>query len=118
MREFINFAKHFVKEFGEEKAIEFLKGYTEGRWLKRGQNQVKRSPDNSFQTYIKTFKNPRYDKTLTMEIVEDTAGAFELKITECIWAKTFLEAEAGEIGYASICFGDYAWAKGFNPRLN
>ena len=52
-----------------------------------------------------------------MEIVEDTEKAFELKITECIWASTFLNAKAGDIGYASVCFGDYAWAEGFNPKI-
>jgi hypothetical protein len=52
-----------------------------------------------------------------MEIVEDTEKAFELKITECIWADTFLKAKAGHIGYAWVCWGDYAWAEGFNPKI-
>jgi len=47
-----------------------------------------------------------------MEIVEDTETAFEIKVTECIWATTFRQAEAGDFGYAAICFGDYAWAEG------
>ena len=46
-----------------------------------------------------------------------TEKAFELKVTECIWASTFLEANMGEFGYAWICWGDYAWAKSFNPKI-
>lgn len=52
-----------------------------------------------------------------MEIVENTDAAYELKVTECMWAATFLAAKAGDIGWASVCFGDYAWAKGFNPKI-
>jgi hypothetical protein len=52
-----------------------------------------------------------------MEIVEDTDKAFELKVTECIWAATFLQAKAGEIGYAAVCYGDYAWAEGFKSKI-
>ncbi len=85
--------------------------------LKVGQDQAKRSPNTTFQTYVNTFKGPNYDTTLTMEIVEDTDTAFELKVSECIWADTFLRAEAAEIGFAAVCFGDYAWAQGFNPKI-
>jgi hypothetical protein len=38
-------------------------------------------------------------------------------MTECIWAKTFLDANAGDIGYAQICIGDYTWAESFNPKI-
>jgi hypothetical protein len=115
--EFIQLAKVLEKEMGQEKFLEFLKKNTQARLLQAGQNQAKNSPDTSFQTYIKTFKNPIYDKTLTMAIIEDTDKAFELKVTECLWAATFLEAKAGEIGYAAVCYGDYAWAEGFNPKI-
>ena len=34
---------------------------------------------------------------LTVEIVEDTPQAIEVKVTECLWAKTFREMEAADI---------------------
>jgi hypothetical protein len=116
--EFIRFAKALEKEMGKTKLIEFIKKYTEERMFKFGQEQAKRSADNSFQTYIANFKKPgAYKNSLTMTIVEDTEKAFELKVTECIWAKTFLDAKAGDIGFASVCHGDYAWPQGFNPKI-
>jgi hypothetical protein len=116
--EFIRFAKALEKEMGKNKLIEFIKKYTEERMFKFGQEQAKRSADNSFQTYIAYFKRPGgYENSLTMTIVEDTEKAFELKVTECIWAKTFLDAKAGDIGFASVCYGDYAWPQGFNPKI-
>ena len=38
-------------------------------------------------------------------------------MTECIWAKTFLDYKLGDIGHAHVCWGDYAWAQGFNPKI-
>jgi hypothetical protein len=113
----IQLAKALEEEMGKDKMIEFLKKNTYKSMLKYGQNHAKRSPDNSFRTYTNTFRPPKYKDTLTAEIVEDTEKAFELKVTECIWASVFHEADAGDIGYASICYGDYAWPKGFNPKI-
>jgi hypothetical protein len=115
--EFIRFAKAMENEIGKEKLIEILKKNTHERLVKTGQNHAKNSPDNSFKTYVNTFRPPRYKDVLTHEIVEDTDMAFELKVTECIWAKTFLDAKAGDIGFAQICYGDYTWAESFNPKI-
>jgi len=115
--EFIQFAKALEKEMGKEKLFEFLKKTTHERMGKVGQNHAKNSPDNSFKTYVSTFRPPRYKDILTHEVVEDTDTAFELKVTECIWAKTFLDAKAGDIGFAHVCYGDYTWAEAFNPKI-
>lgn len=116
-REFIELTKAMEKSMGNDQTIEFLKNYTKDKMLAYGKNHAKRSPDNSFRTYVKTFDPVRYQDTLTMEIVENTDTAYEIKVTECMWASTFLAAKAGEIGWASVCFGDYAWAEGFNPKI-
>jgi hypothetical protein len=115
--EFIQFAKALEHELGKEKLIEFLKKYTNEKAIKIGKNQAKHSPDNSFKTYIHTFRSESYKKLLTMEIVEDTEKAYELNVSECIWAKTFQNANAGEIGYNTVCFGDYKWAESFNSKI-
>ena len=54
---------------------------------------------------------------MTHEVVVDTDKVFELKVTECLTSEIFLDADAGDIGYAYVCFGDYAWAEGFNPKI-
>ena len=115
-REFISLAKDMKGEFGEERTIEFLKKRTAREMLDYGKKQAEKFGDNSFQKYIEQFRSG-YDKTLTMKIVEDTEKAFELEVTECLWASTFIDAKAMDIGYASICFGDYSWAEGFNPNI-
>jgi hypothetical protein len=40
-----------------------------------------------------------------------------VRITECLWARTFREAKAGDLGYAMICHGDIASTKAYNPKI-
>ena len=115
-RDFIILAKFLEREMGKEKAIAFLKKVTTERQENFGKQQAISMPDNSFATYVGQFRSG-FDNMLTMEIVEDKETAFELNVTECIWADTFLRAKAGDIGYAWVCWGDYAWAEGFNPKI-
>ena len=63
------------------------------------------------------MNNELYKNTLTYEVVSNTDNVYEMKISECLWAKTFREAEAGDIGFAGICYGDYATTRAFNPKL-
>ena len=58
-----------------------------------------------------------WEGILKMEVVEDTETAFELKVTECIQAACFIKHDSADIGYANVCWGDYAWAEGFNPKI-
>lgn len=115
-REFIELAKALEKEWGRKRTIEFLKKITTEKMTNYGKSQASRASDNSFEAYVKQFRSD-YKNVLTMEIVEDTETVFELKVTECIWADTFLRAEAGLIGHASVCWGDYAWANSFNDKI-
>ena len=116
-REYIRLARALEKEFGKEKTIELLKKFTAESSMQYGKNQAEGKTDISLKAYTKQFDPANYKNLLTMEIVEDTDKAFELKVTECIWATTFLDAKAGDIGYAAVCWGDYAWAEGFNPKI-
>lgn len=116
--EFIKLAKALEKEWGKDKLIAFLKKATDERMLVYGQKQAKQAGRNDFSAYMDTFRNPAvYADSLTMKIVEDSEKAFELEVTECIWATTFLHARAGDIGHAHVCYGDYSWARGFNPKI-
>ena len=61
--------------------------------------------------------NPFNDR-LIYEVIERSDRVCEIKITECLWAKTFREAGAAEIGYAVCCAGDWAMCQAFNPKLH
>jgi hypothetical protein len=54
---------------------------------------------------------------LNFTIVEDNPKKLALKFTKCLWAKTFLEINAPEVGYSICCHPDFAMAKAFHPNL-
>ena len=76
-------------------------------------------PKRDIPTIAHTFKNlnPHAKQMLTMEVIEDNETAFEMKVTECLWAKTFREANAADIGFSCICNVDYATAEAFSPKV-
>ena len=60
--------------------------------------------------------DPTYRHALVYDIVEQGA-AFEIHVSQCLWAKTFRAQDAADIGYAAICYPDYAATTIFNPKL-
>ena len=70
-------------------------------------------------TFAASMRNPPplIQHTLEAEIVEQTPEAFEYRVKKCLWAKVFRDANAADIGYAMICYPDYAVARGLNPKL-
>jgi len=115
----IQLIKTLIKELGEERAIEILKTDTRESALALGQRQAKSVKKNDFNTYVEMFRDPKgYKFTLTKEIVEDSEKAFELKVTECLYALPYIEAGlGGEVGFAALCYMDYFWPKGFNESI-
>jgi len=82
-------------------------------------DSVKRLGGNGFAQLKKMFSpdSPAFANALTFTVAEDTDKVYELRVTECLWAQTFIAAKAGDLGYAGVCFGDYAFAKAFNPSV-
>jgi L-2-amino-thiazoline-4-carboxylic acid hydrolase-like protein len=116
--EFIQLAKTLVRELGEERTLEILKAHTRNRMLALGRSGAERAGDNSFASYINIFRSPSLLETLSMEIVEDTDRVFEIKVTECLSHEIYKAADFdGKFGFASVCYGDYAWAEGYNPKI-
>jgi hypothetical protein len=116
-RSFIRFARFLQTELGEEKVIELIKKETEQRLNAQAKRDLERLGKSDFKSYISIFRDPRMLSSLNMEIVEDTDTAFEIRVTDCLAAESFLPHKAGDIGYAAVCWGDYNWASDFNPKI-
>ena len=101
--------------------IEMLKAVTYERAKERAREEAKRSPINDFAAFTsgskKRFSGPFWSHVLTYTFVEDTEKALEWKITECLWAKTFREANASDIGYATHCYGDLGSGEALAPKI-
>jgi hypothetical protein len=114
----IRMGKALEQELGKDKAIAFLKQVTTEMMTEYGQKQAQKSSDHSFRAWGDTFRTfDTWKDRMIYEIVEDTDQALELKVKECIFAETFFKASAGDIGFAFICYGDYAWPRAFNPKI-
>jgi len=115
-RNLIEFIKTLQSELDEDELVRLLEINSAGVGRQVGTRQAKSSPDTSFATFVATFRPPNYDKALTLEITEDTDKVFELRITECVWAKVYRDAGlGGRIGHAAVCNMDYYWPPAFNP---
>ncbi|MFC2157491.1 L-2-amino-thiazoline-4-carboxylic acid hydrolase [Acidobacteriota bacterium] len=115
---FISLSSFLEQEMGKEKAIEFLKKYASNRSAASAKRRAEQSGKNDFDALKAVFdpKSGGYKNTLIFHATENTDTVYELKVTDCIWANPFLRAKAGDLGFAAVCFGDYAWATAFNPK--
>jgi len=116
--QFMNFINNVREAIGDQELIRLLKIHSTEVGRQAGERQKQNSPDTEFQTFVATFRPPRYANSLTHEIVEDSENVFELRVTECVWATVFREAGLdGEIGHAAVCNMDYTWPTAFNPNF-
>ena len=99
--------------------IEILKRAGARAGSKRGLDHAEDLGSNDFAAFTGAMRDP--DRLLqhlaTYEVVEDTDEAFEIRVTECLWARTFCANDAAAIGHAAMCHPDYAAARAFNPKL-
>ena len=94
-------------QIGSEKFLEMLKKSTEEVY----------SDPNTMKNFSANLPDKFSNNVLNLEVIENSQNTRIYKITKCLWAKTFREAGAADIGYAFLCYGDYAAAKAKNEKL-
>jgi predicted hydrocarbon binding protein len=106
-------------QIGEDEFIDMVKEASAESGRNAGKNMARGVPSNDFASFKSWATAPDrfFQHALTWDAVEDSETALEVKITECLWARTFREAQAADIGYAGICHGDFAMASAYNPRM-
>ncbi len=111
--------KAMAEEVGHADFVEMLKRAASKAAEEATRARLKADPKNDLATLTAEMRNPGplYRHTLSYEILEDTPTAFEASVTECLWAKTFRAADAGDIGYALLCYPDAAATKVYNPKI-
>jgi len=107
-------------EIGRDKFHEMLKSIIDASTKQQVAEMAKTLGSNDMAAFTGLFRAPdsMFSRVLTYDIVEDTPKAFEVKVKECLWAKTFRDAKAEDLGYILSCYGDYASAQGFNPKMH
>lgn len=104
----------FAEYMGRDKLISMLKRAVDDINLTNKPNLEAKS--------VKDFINPmlkseNYKILLDLEVLELTDNICQTKITNCLYAKVFRDMNAGDIGYANTCYGDFSSATAYNPKL-
>jgi len=92
-------------EIGRDKFHEMLKSVIDASTKQQVAEMAKRLGSNDMAAFTGLFRAPdsMFSRVLTYDIVEDTPTAFD--------------AKAEDLGYILSCYGDYASAQGFNPKM-
>jgi L-2-amino-thiazoline-4-carboxylic acid hydrolase len=117
---FAGLMNYLGNEIGKDKLIEIIKKNSDEGLEQVAQKLSKERKHIDFAAFrARHRKTPNRfgDHTVTSVVIEDTDKAWEVRITECLWAKTFRDLDAADIGYAYICHGDFAMARVNNPKI-
>jgi len=129
VKEVFNFAfqnnilmlQNLAEEIGKDKFIDILKKAASDARIQQMkgvfENMQKRDLVAWSDFELSFVKMNPFKNALTYEIVEKKEDAFEIKYTECLFAETYREMNASEIGYALHCYPDYASINLFNPKM-
>ncbi len=120
-QESIPILQNLANDIGREKFIEMLKKASAKNTTQLFTDIIKNLPKKDMTALadfwngiINTFP---YNKAFTYEITEKTDKVFEMKFSECLFAKILREMNAADIGYAFLCSPTDAFAKAFNPKI-
>jgi hypothetical protein len=119
---FISYMKLLQNEIGAEKFLNLLAKAGNNHYHNRVKTNFEKIKDKSVQSLIENFWEPVQrskfgNTTITIEISEKKQHEGVVKMTECLFAKTFRENDADDIGYAAICNADFAVAEEFNSNI-
>jgi hypothetical protein len=108
---YINLMKKFGEYLGRDKLITMIKKATDEYIMA----DARKDENFNFTRWLEGGKV--YKNMMTKEIIELTDRAYEMKVTECLWSKVFIEYDAADIGYATVCYSDFASARATHPKL-
>ncbi len=115
---YIPVMKQLAEQLGKEKFLEMLKKASSDATAESTKKMAQAFPSVDLTMMAMVYKtNSLFQHALCYDTIEQTHNVLELKVHECLWAKTFREVDAGDIGFAAICYSDYAQASAFNPKI-
>jgi hypothetical protein len=116
---FIPLMKNLAEELGKDKFDALLRRASSKASAQETKQRAAKLPQRDLAALLAPLRSrdPLWAHVLTWEMVEETEKVAAIKVTECLWAKTFREAGAADIGYAAVCHPDFAAAPAFNPQM-
>ena len=121
-RGYARLMKKLSSRIGYDRFLELLRGASSEVATEYSTLKAKSEPGRDLENFIHFFTTelmPQriYDGALVWEIVEKSQAALEIRVSQCLWARTFRAEDAGEIGFATVCYADYAATTAMNPKI-
>jgi hypothetical protein len=116
-RTFIPMMQRLEEKIGSERFHELVREAAAANAVKLVKRWQAAGGPDSMAGLVAQFKSAGMEKCLTFEVTEETDTVFEIRVTECLWAKVFRDADAAELGHSAVCFADYAMATAVDPGL-
>ena len=119
-KDFIQTMESFARQMGRDKLLEMIRKDSEEASRLSAQKTLEKLQKNDFATFKAMYKEKPdrfWEHIQTTLITEESNTVIASRVTECLYAKTFRDAGAADIGYAWSCHGDFAWAQAYNPKL-
>ena len=117
----VELARAFEHDLGRDRTLKIIKKWTEKSAAEAVKNQMSKKPIKNFEDFKRLRKEqektPVWTHMLTLTHPEETPTKFCCNITECLWAKTFKEMNATDLGYILCCGQDFATARAYHPRM-
>jgi len=108
----IDMMKRFGNYLGRDNFIEMIKRAGDELCKEESAND----PDFSFVEWINGGRE-YFSNMITNEEIEINDKVYEMRVSECLWEKVFREKDATNIGYAYVCYNDFAAARSVNPKI-
>jgi len=115
-------ARELERVLGREKAFDIIRKDSEKLAVENVKRQMaKRKPFKRFEDFVafleESDRSPFWSHVLTLTYPEKTPKKLVYRVTECLWAKTFKELNATDLGYLMICHPDFAMAQACHPKI-
>jgi hypothetical protein len=110
-----------ARDFGRDKLIKGLENASAENWSKMMATMAKDLPKRDMKAFVELTEGMMaaapFNKAFAYEVVESSDKIFLEKITQCLPAILWREANAADLGYALECSSVDAQAKAFNPKM-
>ena len=117
----VELAKAFEDVLGKDRTFKIIKKWTEKSAAESVKNMMSKKPIKNFEDFKRLRKEqektPAWKHMLTLTHPEETPTKFCYNVTECLWAKTFKDMNATDLGYILCCGQDFAQARAYHPKM-
>ncbi len=114
---FVEFFRELEKTFPKKKLLAALRAWSEKSSIASVGN-LRAANFEEFRDYWKTVSYGDYfSHVVTVDFPHETDTELHCKYTECLFAKTFRNLDAEDLGKIIGCDGDHAFIRTMNPNL-